>query len=278
MARRVLPRAGRAVLALVLASHPGPAAAVTVFAGAYAGGVGAEGRLVVLVGAAVLTGQLSVGWSNDWIDADRDVAVGRLDKPVVTGAVTAARLRNAALIAVVLCVGLSLALGIAPGALHLAAVGSAWAYNAWLKSTPWSWVPYAVSFGLLPSVVTLALPAPQPAPAWTTAAAALLGVGAHLTNVLPDLDDDEATGVSGLPHRMGRTAATVLAVLLLLAATAIVALASSVPPALGVLALVAATVLAASGAWSAIRRPSSRWPFLAAILVAALAVTLLVLG
>ena len=34
-------------------------------------------------------------------------------------------------------------------------------------------------------------------------AGALLGVGAHLVNALPDLADDEATGVRGLPHRLG---------------------------------------------------------------------------
>src|SRR3712207_7375206 len=30
-----------------------------------------------------------------------------------------------------------------------------------------------------------------------------LGVGAHLLNVLPDLEDDAATGVRGLPHVLG---------------------------------------------------------------------------
>ena len=43
---------------------------------------------VLLVAAAVLAGQLSVGWLNDYLDADRDRAVRRADKPVVTGALT----------------------------------------------------------------------------------------------------------------------------------------------------------------------------------------------
>ncbi|AYG78700.1 hypothetical protein DWB77_00808 [Streptomyces hundungensis] len=39
----------------------------------------------VAVAAAVLTGQLSVGWCNDAVDAHRDTACGRRDKPVATG-------------------------------------------------------------------------------------------------------------------------------------------------------------------------------------------------
>jgi len=264
--------------ALVLASHPGPTAAVSLFAFAYALGAGAGVPLAALVLVAVLAGQLSVGWSNDWIDSGRDRAVGRADKPVVTGAVTPVALRTAALLAVVACVALSLVLGVAAAAVHLLAVASAWAYNARLKSSVWSWAPYAVSFGLLPSVVTLALPDPVPAPAWTTVAAALLGVGAHLANVLPDLADDAATGVVGLPHRLGRRTTSLLSVALLLVATTIVAVASAVPVLLAVAAVLAAVVLAVSGVWAALSRPASRWPFLAAILVAALTVVLLVVG
>ena len=66
-----------------------------------------------------------------------------------------------------------------------------------LKATVWSWAPYAVCFGLLPAVVTLSLPG-SPRPAWwAMAAGALLGVGAHLANVLPDLEDDRATASAG---------------------------------------------------------------------------------
>ncbi|RHA42619.1 UbiA family prenyltransferase [Cellulomonas rhizosphaerae] len=273
-----MPRTRALVRALVLASHPGPTAAVSMFAFAYALGAGAGVPLAALVLVAVMAGQLSVGWSNDWIDAGRDLAVGRADKPVVTGAVSPPALRAAALLAAGACIALSLALGPAAAVVHLVAVASAWAYNARLKSTVWSWAPYALSFGLLPSVATLALPDPVPAPAWTTAAAALLGVGAHLANVLPDLADDAATGVVGLPHRLGRRATSLLSVALLLVATTIVAVASSVPVVLAVVAVLAAVVLALSGALAALTRPASRWPFLAAILVAALTVVLLVVG
>ena len=36
--------------------------------------------------------------------------------------------------------------------------------------------------------------------------ASALGVAAHFLNTLPDFDDDAATGIQGLPHRIGATA------------------------------------------------------------------------
>jgi 4-hydroxybenzoate polyprenyltransferase len=267
----------RAAAALARASHLAPTLAVTAFAGAYAWGAGADAALATGVVLAVLTGQLSVGWSNDWIDAARDRAVGRTDKPVATGGLAVSTVRAAAITAAALCVVLSFLLGTAAGAVHVVAVASAWSYNLRLKSTVWSWVPYALSFGLLPSVVTLALEPAAFAPVTTTLAAALLGVGAHLANVLPDLEDDAATGVRGLPHRLGRRRTTLAAVALLLGATALVVLgAPGAPSPGGLVALGVATALAASAAWVAARRPTRRYPFLAAIGVAAVTVSVLV--
>ncbi|MGA4778903.1 UbiA family prenyltransferase [Cellulosimicrobium sp. AB352] len=267
------------VRGLVVASHFPPTVMVTAFALALSAGIGAGARTTTLVALAVLTGQLSVGWSNDWLDARRDVAVGRSDKPVVTGLVTAATLRAAALVALGACVVLSLATGLLPGAVHVVAVGVAWSYNALLKATWWSWAPYAVSFGLLAVFVVLAAPgAGRPAP-WAVAAAALLGVGAHVANTLPDLEDDAATGVRGLPHRLGRRASSVLAPVLLAAASALVVTEPPTPPgpvtwALGAVAVVLALTAGAVG----VVRPRSRAPFALSMAVAGVCVVLLVLA
>ncbi|MGO1336302.1 MAG: UbiA family prenyltransferase [Cellulosimicrobium funkei] len=275
----VTGRARGLVRGLVVASHLPPTVMVTAFALALSAGIGAGARTTTLVALAVLTGQLSVGWSNDWLDARRDVAVGRADKPVVTGLVTAATLRAAALVALGACVVLSLATGLLPGAVHVVAVGVAWSYNALLKATWWSWAPYAVSFGLLAVFVVLAAPgAGRPAP-WAVAAAALLGVGAHVANTLPDLEDDAATGVRGLPHRLGRRASSVLAPVLLAAASALVVLAPPTPPgpvtwALGAVAVVLALAAGAVG----VVRPRSRAPFALSMAVAGVCVVLLVLA
>jgi 4-hydroxybenzoate polyprenyltransferase len=254
----------------VRACHPEPTAAVTALAATLAWAAGANPALVA---AAFLSGQLSIGWSNDWLDAARDRAVGRTDKPTVNG-LPVHRLRNAALLAATACVPLSLLLGWRAGLVHLLAVAGGWAYNLRLKATPLSFAPYALSFGLVPSVISLAAPGHHWAPWWATGAGALLGSGAHGANVLPDLADDLATGVVGLPHRLGRSATAVLSGLALVGATVLLAAGPGLSAwgagavALSVLVFAAGLVLG--------RRPGSRAAFLSVIVVALLDVGLLV--
>jgi 4-hydroxybenzoate polyprenyltransferase len=146
------------------------------------------------------------------------------------------------------------------------------AYNLGLKATAWSWTPYAVAFGALPAVVSLAGAHPDRPAWWLLAAGATLGVGAHLLNALPDLADDAATGVQGLPHRLGERRSRVLAVLLLLAASVLTALGPAGAPAawalgaLGLVVVLAGLALAGRG----------RAPFRAAMLIALVDVVLLV--
>jgi len=271
-------RAGQLTRGLVRASHPAPAAVVTLLATAMSAALG-SGPTTVLVALAVGTGQLSVGWSNDWIDAARDRAVGRTAKPVVAGLVDDVTLRRCAVAALAVCAVASLATGVAPGLAHLVAVASAWAYNAWLKSTPWSWLPYALSFGLLVVFVVLAAPGDAVPATWVVAAAALLGIGAHVANTLPDLDDDAATGVRGLPHRIGRRASGVLAPALLVVAAPTVVLGPDGPPEPAAWAAGGIAVLLALAAGAvALTRPLSRAPFRLSMAVAACCVVLLALA
>jgi len=269
----------RTVGGLARSCHLGPTLAVTALATTLAVGAGAPARTSVLVALAVLAGQLSVGWSNDWVDAARDLAVGRRDKPIVAGQVSVRAVRTSALVAATACVPLSLATGWRGGVAHLAAVALAWMYNVRLKSTSWSWAPFALSFALLTAFVTLALPDhPWPA-AWVLGAAALLGVGAHLANVVPDLEDDLSTGVHGLPHRLGRRRASLLAPAVLLAASALIALGPRGSPTTTAWVGLAATgAVATAGAAVALTRLHSRLPFYLTIAVAGIDVVLLVLA
>lgn len=258
------------------ACHPLPSLAVTLVAVILGVGTGLDGPRVVLLGAAVLTGQLSIGWSNDWIDAARDRVNGREDKPAAAGQVPVQVVAAAALVAAVVTVVLSLSLGWLAGAALLAAVAAGWAYNLGLKSTIWSGVTYLVAFGGLPVGVSAASPgAPWP-PWWMPVVGALLGFGAHFANVLPDLRADARTGVRGLPHRLGpRTGVIVMAASL---ATASVVLgiapaAASTPFALT--AVTAGTALAAAAATAAVRAPHSPVAFRLTVAIAVLDVGLL---
>lgn len=260
----------RTLPALVRACHPEPTVAVTTLAAALAASVGARPARVA---AAFAAGQLTTGWTNDWRDRDRDRAAGRTDKPVVAGGLSTALLGRAAVGAASATVPLSFALGRRAGAAHLVAVGSAAAYNLGLKATPLSFAPYALSFGLVPSVVTLSVGGW--APWWAGAAGALLGVGAHLANALPDLEDDVAAGVRGLPHRVGRPASEALSAVLLLSASGLLALGPGRPGRSALAVLAGATALTGAGLVRS-RRPGSRAAFRAALAVAGLDVGLLV--
>lgn len=264
--------------ALALATHLGPTVAVTTVAALLgsAAGVGA-GRLVVAC-LAVLAGQASIGWSNDWLDADRDRAVARADKPVVQGAVRPTTLRAAALGAAATAVVLSLALGTAPGLLLLVLVASGWAYNAGLKRTAVSGLPYLTGFGALPAGVVAAAPGTPAAPWWLVASGAALGGAAHLANVAPDLEDDLATGVRGLPHRLGSRASAALGAVLLGGASLALVFGPAGPPtatawvALGL--SVPAVGVAALGGTSRMQRVA----FPAVMLLTVVDVVLLVAG
>ena len=184
------------VTALALAAHRGPAYAT-------------------LMAAAVLTGQLFVGWTNDIVDAAEDRRQGRTDKPLASGQVSEKTVRRVGYAALALTVPLSLATGLVSGLAHLTAVAAATAYNNRLKRTALSVVPYAVAFGLVPAFITGGPPITHAPPLWATAAAALLGAGAHFTQTL--------TGLEGLPKRIGKTATTFAGPVLMVAAAAVIA-------------------------------------------------------
>jgi 4-hydroxybenzoate polyprenyltransferase len=264
--------------ALALATHPGPAVAVTVVATLLALAAGVPGGRAALVGVAVLAGQASIGWSNDWLDADRDRAVARADKPVVQGAVAPALLRTLALGSAAAAVVLSLLLGVVPGLLLLVLVVSGWAYNAGLKRTAVSVLPYVTGFGALPAGVVAAAPGAPGAPWWLVTAGGALGAAAHLANVAPDLEDDLATGVRGLPHRMGAQTSAVTGAGLLGAASLVLVLGPDGPPTVAGWVGLALAVPAVAAAALAGTERFRRLAFPAVMLLTVLDVVLLLAG
>ena len=252
-------------------THPGPAFAVTIVTVVLSIGVGLSPLSTTLLGLAMLAGQFSVGLSNDWIDAQRDRDAGRTDKPVAIGAISVPAVRASAFITAIVALALTVPFGPWPLIAHTVFIVSAWSYNVWLKKTPLSVLPYIVSFGLLPALVTLCLPAS--AAWWALGAGALLGVAAHVANVLPDMETDAATGVRGLPHRLGARGSGIVIAVSLAAASALLYVGS--PDALQLFGLVLGVALAIACVVLVLRGVATRLLFRLIIAAALLDVVLL---
>jgi heme o synthase len=266
---------------MVRASHPEPAVAVTLVSTLLARGAGHRAADIGWVAVTVLASQLAVGWVNDWLDAGRDAAVGRVDKPLATGAVSRRVVGWAGLLAAIVTPLPALALNPSAAGCAAGALGSALLYNWPLKSTPFSVLPYAFSFGSLPAFVVLALPGSPIPPSWLLAAGALLGAGAHFANALPDLADDLRTGIRGLPQRIGPGGSRFAAAGLLFAATVVLVLGPPGPPSWGGVAASAPAAVVLPVGWYVGRTTAARGErpvavFRAVMLVAVIDVGLLV--
>ena len=235
-----------AVRGLVAACHPLPTAFVTGFVTAYGAVVGLSGARLALLALAVMLGQLSIGWCNDAVDAARDTAAGRRDKPVAAGLVGRRTVAVAAGVAVVACLAASFALGTAAGVVHTVVVAAGWAYDLGLKATVLSGVPYVVAFGLLPAVATQAWMGVRP-PVAVMAGTALLGLAAHFANTVGDTEADAATGVRGLPQRIGPARSLVATAVLVAAAAVVLAVGAPAPSPLALVVLVAGAAAAVGG-------------------------------
>jgi 4-hydroxybenzoate polyprenyltransferase len=261
---------------LLGAAHPVPALAVSAMITALAWqAAGLSWPLLAAAGAA-LAGQLSIGWSNDAVDAERDASLGRTDKPIVTGMIGVRAVWAAALGALASTLLLAALAGPRTAAINAVMMAAGWTYNLGLKATPASGLMYVIGFGLVPAFAA-SVAAGSPAPgAAVSAAAALLGLGGHFANALPDLAGDRRTGVAGLPQRVaarwGERAAALTATTLLLAASALLVVAAE-RRAVALLGLLAAGTIAVFGA-----RGTGRVLFRSAIAIAATDVLVLLVA
>jgi len=195
---------------LLKSTHPIPSFAVTSFTVLLAIGYDMPIEKLVPIGLGILFQQFSVGLSNDWLDYERDKTVGRKDKATVRFEVSAKLVRNASLVSAALALVVATSLGLETTLIMIAMLVIGWSYNLGLKSTAFSFAPYALGFGVLPIFVTLSIAPPQLPLWWVMLAASLLGVAAHFANALPDLIDDRETGVLALPHILGQRASALV--------------------------------------------------------------------
>jgi protoheme IX farnesyltransferase len=187
--------------------HPAPSLITVVAAGAFivlaARGLPPPGRLfhLLLVETAM---QFSISAYNDYFD--RHVDTTRADKPVATGIISQKVAWATGLILALAALLLALPFGAWFTLLTAIGLGGGLLYDAGLKYTPFSWLPFAVAFPTLP-LWAWAGASPQgifpPQLAWVVPVGAILVLGIHLADTIPDLAADTQAGVRGLAHRLG---------------------------------------------------------------------------
>jgi 4-hydroxybenzoate polyprenyltransferase len=188
------------------AAHPLHALAAALALGVAALLSGRAAREAALVALTVLVGQAVVGWHNDLVDLRRDRAHDRAGKPIASGALEPGSVWFAVACGVLLVVPLALGSGVTAGSSYLLSLAVALVGNVLLRRTALSWLPWAISFGLLPAFLSYGGWGGQaegdPPTVVMTVLAALLGVCVHVLLALPDLVEDNEDGLRHLPLRL----------------------------------------------------------------------------
>lgn len=155
-------------------------------------------RLALAMGFA----QSAIGILNDYCDRALDAA-SKPNKPLVRGTVQPGE----ALALVVILTGLAILaaqpLGLAAVLILCAIMALGFAYDLRFKGTWVSALLFALHFPLLPIFVWAGLGIWRPFLPWILPLGAALGIAMNIANSLPDLPDDIAAGVRGLPHVVG---------------------------------------------------------------------------
>jgi len=199
---------------LLKAAHFGPTLIVTSISFGIATYYWWEGPAYVIA-FGVFTGQLVVGWSNDLYDYDDDLKHQRVKKPLVSGLITQQYLQKwlRFILPFSFVANLLGPLGIKGGLVYMLGIACGVAYNFYFKFNLFSPLPFAVAFAALPSSVVISKDLNPPL--WMLLGGALFGMAAHFINVIKDMDQDQASGIKGLPQRLGKTNSIVAAAILI---------------------------------------------------------------
>jgi 4-hydroxybenzoate polyprenyltransferase len=199
---------------LLKAAHFGPTLIVTTISFAFAVHYWWEGPAFVIA-FGVFTGQLIVGWSNDLYDFDDDLKHQRDKKPLVSGLITKQYLQKwlRFMVPFSFVANLLGPLGIKGGLVYMLGIACGVAYNFYFKFSILSPLPYAIAFAALPSSVVISKDLNPPL--WMLLGGALFGMAAHFINVLKDMKEDQASGIKGLPQRLGQTKSIAVAAVLI---------------------------------------------------------------
>jgi 4-hydroxybenzoate polyprenyltransferase len=199
---------------LLKASHFGPTLIVTSISWFFAAHYWWEGPAYVIA-FGVFTGQLVVGWSNDLYDYKDDLMHNRQNKPLVSELISQSYLKRwlTFMVPFSFVANLLGPLGFKGGLVYMFGISMGVAYNFYFKFNIFSWLPFALAFAALPSCIAISKDISPPV--WMWLGGALLGSAAHFINVIKDMDEDRASGIGGLPQRLGKRNSIVAAALLI---------------------------------------------------------------
>lgn len=187
--------------------HPAPAAAVVLLSGALALILAQQasqplGWPLVLVVVSVAGSQVATGAFNDWTDRERDAGL-RPEKPIPARELSPATALAIGIGGLGVQLVSSALLGPLPLLLGGIAVGSALLYDLALSRTPFSVLPYVVSFAVLPAWIASGIGVPLDRVAGAIVLVGPFAAAAHLANTLRDFPLDAAAGSRNLAQVLG---------------------------------------------------------------------------
>ena len=196
------------------ASHFGPTLIVTTIGFLFGTYYWWEGPAYIIA-FGIFCGQLVVGWSNDLYDYEDDLRHQRIKKPLVSGLITPSYLRKWIYFMTPFAFFANLfgPLGINGGLVYMFGIACGLGYNFYLKFSPFSPLAYAIAFAALPS--SIAISKEITPPVWMWLGGALFGMAAHFINVIKDMDQDQQSGINGLPQRLGKRRSIIAATILI---------------------------------------------------------------
>ena len=199
--------------ALVRLAHPLPTLLNALVAAALTTTAGGSASQAALAAITMLGVHTSIGAMNDLLDQAGDA--GRAEKPLVGGNVSPREARVMVIVAAT--AGLAAASALSSTSLAIAAAGATlgYLYNAGIKRTPISFLPFALGVALIPAFSWSAAGAPLPTAIATLCLIALPGGSAlALQNALADRELDKSVGANGAVVRLGHQRTILLIALL----------------------------------------------------------------
>ncbi len=194
--------------------HPLPSLMTVLASGAFillaARGLPAIGLLLYLLAIEVCR-QFSISAFNDYFDRQMDR--GRADKPVASGIISPRLALGVGAALGIAAILLALPFGILFVLLTAVGLGGGLLYDAGLKYTALSWLPFCIAFPTLPLWAWAGVHTSGDFPGqllWVIPVAAILVLGIHLADTIPDIETDTEAGVRGLAHRLGLARSLVL--------------------------------------------------------------------